>query len=141
MTPPDAALPALKTEAVLFARYLTGRPPTADVAARYLQACGRIFPAPPAGRDAAVLRFATRRPWSIGPLEAACGLTDPSASLRGRLLLMLALLETDPSSVEAFLPAPRPRLALLASLAGQGLAAAAKVAVGLPLLLLARAGR
>ena len=55
-----------------------------------------------------VTQFALAHPWSIGALDAALALTKSDAPLRKKLLLMAAILETQPEYCDAFLPRDRP---------------------------------
>lgn len=141
MTRSEVPNRSLEAEAALFARHLIGASPAPEVAARYAEACRRVFPSPPGPGDAALLAFVRRHSWAAGPLDAACGLLRPASPLRGRLLLMLALLETSPAHATFFLEPPRSRAALLSHLAGRGLLAMLKLAAGLPLLLVVSRGR
>lgn len=106
----------LHAEARCFARYLVGRTPSTEVQARYALAMGTT---PPAGRDAALLGLARRRPRTIGLLDGGLALVDPHAELRRRLYVMLAILESTPEHCDRFLPAARgPAYVLLVALAG-----------------------
>jgi len=127
-----------QAEARLFSRYLLGRDPAPEVSARYADACGALFGDEPDPRDAAVVAFARAHAWSLPFLDAACGLLDPRALLRRKLLLVLALMETVPENADAFLARPSGRPRLVMRLAGQGVVSVAKLAGGLLLLPLAR---
>src|SRR5512146_461022 len=69
-------------EAAIFARYLLRGPAPADVLRRYRDAVERLFPDPASPRDRGLLGFATRHPWSVGPLDAAAALLAPKSRLR-----------------------------------------------------------
>lgn len=129
---------ALQAEAALFGRYLIGVAPSQEAVARYVEACAAVFPGVPDPGDTVLLAFVRRRPWAIGPLDAACGMVAPESVLRGRLLLMLALLETTPAHADFFLTPSRSRLALILRLARCGVIALLKAAAGLPILLALR---
>lgn len=113
-----------------FARHLVGAEPPPDLLARYRDATARLFPAPPEAVDAAVLAFAVRHAWAVGPLDAATAFFRPTGRLRAKLLVMAAILETSPRFADRFLPAPGGRVATVARLAVVGIAAVARVAVG-----------
>jgi hypothetical protein len=134
----DAASETLRTEASLLARYLSGRDPGAEIADRYARACRALFVEEHSARDAALMGFALRHPWSLPCLDAACGLVDPQSLLRRKLILMLALLETTPDHVDLFLARPRPRASVIARLMVWGAASLLKAGAGLLLLPLAR---
>src|SRR5438046_10673840 len=80
---------ALEVEARLFARYLVGRPPPAELVDRYRAANAAIFTEPVAREDAALVAFARRHPWSVSLLHAAAGLLPPGRLL-GHDILRLA---------------------------------------------------
>jgi hypothetical protein len=114
----------LAAEARLFGRYLLGNDPPPPLVERYGEAIPALFPEPPGGADAALLGFVSRHPWSLAPLDAALGLLRPGALLRRRLVVMMAVLETDPIFVDRFEslhPGPAQavaRLAWIGTLAG-----------------------
>ena len=133
----DAAPPSddtLAAEARVFARYLVGRDASDAQVARYVLACRAHFNEALAPPDAAVLAWARRHPWSIGPLDAGAGLLRPGGALRNRILLMAALLETTPEFADQFLPRHVGPIALAAKVAGAGLVAVGNAAVGALLL-------
>jgi hypothetical protein len=114
-----------------------GRDPAPQVLLRFEAGCDRLFEtAPP--EEEAVVRFAVRNPWSLPLLDAASGVVAPDSLLRRKLLLMLAVLETDPTHQGAFDPVPAAAPRLAARLAAEAARFAAKVALGLPVLALAR---
>jgi hypothetical protein len=84
--------------------------------------------------DAAVLAWVRRHPWSLGPLDAACGLVRPGGTLRNRVLLMAAVLEASPEFADDFLPRHLGPLALVARVAVAGMVAVANALGGLVLL-------
>lgn len=120
----------VEAEARAFARHVVGVEPPAPLVARYREACARLFPEPPDAVDAALLDFAVRHPWSVGPLDAATALVRPASRLRARLLVMAAVLETTPDFADAFLPRPAGRLALVGGLGAVGLTAALRTLAG-----------
>lgn len=129
---------ASEREAQLFGRYLIGKTPAHALQRRYAAALmKRRQELPP---DRGELAFARRRPWALGPLDAAAGLLGGGASaLRARLLLLTAILEASPNHTTHFLAPRRPSLGwVLGTLALAGLRTAAKLLVGIPLYLLVR---
>ena len=132
---------ALEDEARIFGRYLVGDTPEPALVARYCAASRALWPGPPGARDAALLDFVRRRPWSVGPLEAAAALLDPGGLLRGKVLVMSALLEATPSHADDFLPRPVPAPALLWCLAASGTVAVTQAALGVLLYRLAGRAR
>jgi hypothetical protein len=121
----------LKAEARLFARYLLGRTPPQELLDRYVEASHVLFDAPPDPADAALRRFVRRHPWSTGFLDAAAALLRPAGQFRGRLLVMVAILETSPLYAEEFLPRPSSAALLPLRLAAAGTRAVARALVGL----------
>lgn len=89
-----------------------------------------LWPEGPAGADANRLGFVRRHPWSLGPLDAAAALLDPSGQLRSRVLVMAALLEATTSHADDFLPRAFALPALFLRLAASGSAAVAAALVG-----------
>jgi len=128
-------------EARIFARYLVGRDPNPAHVERYVAASRTHFPDPLAPEDAAVLAWVRRHPWSVGPLDAACGLARPGGVLRNRVLLMAAILEATPEFADEFLLPPVRPLALVLRVTGLGLAAVARTIFGVALLPLAARAR
>ena len=117
-------------EARIFGRYLVGREPTGVQIERYVAASRTHFTAPLPADDAAVLAWVRRHPWSTGPLDAGAGLLRPGGSLRNRVLLMAAILETTPEFADAFLPRQVGPLALAGRVAVGGFVAVVNAAVG-----------
>lgn len=128
----------LGLEARRFAWYLLRRDPSEQLLQRYAEACRFLFPHRLDPSDQRVIDFAVTRPWSLPLLDAATGLRRPAAPLRRKILLMAALLETSPIGAEDFVPRRCSRTRLFLELAYCGLAAAVKVALGFPLLAVAR---
>jgi hypothetical protein len=123
----------VRTEALVFGRHLVGRTPPAELLDRYEQACLRLFPdrAPP--DEEAVIAFARRHPWSVGCLDAASALLRPQGRLRGKLLVMAAILETSPVFADEFLPRSASLPGLVSRVALHGIRAVVEVALGIPL--------
>ena len=88
-------------------------------------------------RDAALLGFVHRHPWSVSLLDAACGLLRPAGLLRSKLLIMAAILEASPAHAADFLPRSLGTVALLVHLAALGAMAVGRVCAGLLLYLTA----
>jgi hypothetical protein len=130
----------LDGEADQLARYLVGRSAPPELAARYRAANGAIWAGAPARREAALVDFVRRHPWSLPYLDAAAALVQPGGRLRGKVLVMAAVLETSPALAEEFLPRDVPRGRALAQLLGAGVAAVAQAAGGLLLYPLAVRG-
>lgn len=89
----------LRTEAIVFGRYLVDRAPSEELIERYRRANEELF-AGQGGEDAAVLEFARRHTWAVPMLDAAAGLRGGAPLLRKKLLVMTAILETTPEYVE-----------------------------------------
>ena len=137
-----ASAAGLRGEGARFARYLlTGEEAVEEELARYEAGCEAVFSSSIDPGDAAVLRFAAERPWSLPYLDAACGVLDPQALLRKKLILLLAILETTTHHVDAFTPRPCPRWRALARLAGWGITGVFRAAIGVLLYPLARRAR
>lgn len=70
--------------------------------------------------DSAAFRMARRHPSLLSPLDAGCALLRRDDALRRALLLVAAVMETDPSCAALFLPKSRgvASLALLVLAAG-----------------------
>lgn len=133
----------LRQEAAALSRYLAGDGVPASALALYEEGCRRLFAgAARAEDDPGLLAFGVRHPWSLPLLDAACGLLRPRCSLRQRLFLMLAVLETTPQLAGMFLPseARRPRVRVAAGVAARGAGALLKAAAGALLLPIARRG-
>lgn len=96
----------LRTEAIVFGRYLVDREPAEDLIDRYRRANETLFGAEIGGArgasdaDRAVLDFARRHPWSVPMLDAAAGLTGKAPLFRKKLLVMTAIIETTQEFVD-----------------------------------------
>lgn len=140
--------PALEGEARELARYVAARPlqgeALAAVVDRYVRAHAHLNLKPAPGLDAAITRAALRRRALLGPLDAACALRLPGGTLRRKLVLMSALVETLPGHARDFIPPARVgTLRLARTFALAALVTAGRLAVGLPAwwVIAARAGR
>jgi len=120
----------LEIEARIFARYLLGSDPAPELVERYGAANRRLLRGPSEPRDAALLGFVRRHPWSVSLLDAACGLLRPTGLLRSKLLIMAAILEASPAHAADFLPQSASTAALLARLAALGALAAGRAFAG-----------
>ena len=90
----------LRTEAIVFGKYLVDRVPAEALIDRYCRANEELFAAAaddPADPDVA---FAREHPWAIAMLDAAAGLRGGESLLRKKLLVMTAIVETTPEYVE-----------------------------------------
>ena len=78
MEPPiDGERELLVREARTFARHLGGRPPSDALCRRYADAIRVLVPSWESPREAAVVGFARRHPWSVSYLDAASALVAP----------------------------------------------------------------
>lgn len=106
MTVANQTQAELRVEAELFGRYLLGCPSAPAAVSRYSQAVltrGRALGL----RDAVLLAFAVRHPWSVGFIDGGLALLEPYSEVRHRLFLMLAILESTPQHHDRFLPTAR----------------------------------
>lgn len=137
--PLDSGAPgSLVDEALIFSRYLSGREADPEVIDRYTRACAMLLPEETGHAEMAVLIFARRHGWSLPFLDAATSLVSPDSILRGRLVLMLSILETTPRHAGLFTARARNRAVFFFMLAVRGLSAGVKTAGGLLLMPVAR---
>ncbi len=122
----------LKREAEVFGRYILGVPPPEAVVRLYISAMLKLAGSATAVADPTT-RFAMKYPWSVGLLDAALAFRDRGAPLRLRLLVMFAILETQPIYSEHFLPFSH-NLLDVARVAISGLRAGVSVVFGWALL-------
>jgi hypothetical protein len=123
-------------EAAILGKYVLGRPINERCAAIYAQAIRSLnLEADPEGERALVL--ALRHRWAIRYLDGALALLSEKSSLRQRLVAMTAVLETEPSYADWFLPTGRPPYYFAYSIV-VALRAAATALIGLVLLKLLR---
>ena len=101
---PDSATRDLE-QGMAFGRYLLGEPPSEDALQLFVRAAATLPPLDE--REARLLAFLLRNRWAIGPVDAALALIRPASPVRGRIFLMLAVLECLPKYVPRFLPATR----------------------------------
>jgi len=105
----------LEHEACIFGRYLLQEEPDALSITLYVQAMQKR-PANGDGQDEKLLNLVLRRPWTLGLTDGALALFKPKATLRQRLLTMIAVLETRPCYAGRFLPQERSCFYLFAAL-------------------------
>ncbi len=113
-------------------RIFWGSQPTEEPASFTDEAVARRAPSAN-DHNQRILQFALAHPRLLGALDVALALTEPGSDLRRRLLLMAAVIETQPRYAERFLSCDRSKLYPLVLLL-VGLRAAARAAVGLLLL-------
>jgi hypothetical protein len=131
---PDAVL---RTEAVLFARYLLDSEPAPALVDRYVAASEALLGGSEASADVGTLRLARNSPRTLPFLDAATGILRPQSLLRKKLLLMASILEASPAFAPDFLPERLSAPRLLGRLALCGVATAAKITLGTVLLIAA----
>ncbi len=123
----------LEHEARVFGRYLVGTTPPPELVERYARACRALLPEATRSREARVVGFARRHPWSTPLLDGASGLLAPRGLLRTKLLVAMAVLEASREFADEFLPRESPPpgpTRLAAKLAGLGLLGVAQVLLG-----------
>jgi hypothetical protein len=128
----------LKKEAILFSQYLGKSNPPKELIERYINANKKLEIDVPSGIDAEILKYIHAHPWSVPFLDAATGILRPETSIRKKIYVMAAVLETSPLFAEDFLPIDSSPIKLLLQLLVYGLLAGTKVFLGLPLLLYLR---
>jgi hypothetical protein len=133
--------PSVAAEARVLGRYLLGVDPRPELVERYREANCALFPEPPDPADAALLAFALRHRWSLGPLESALGWLAPRALLRRKLVVMTAILETEPALAVRFEAVCPGRARAVARLIGLGVRSSMKTLAGIVLYPLARRSR
>jgi hypothetical protein len=80
-----------------------------------------------------LIAFALVHPWALGCLDAASGVLGPEGRLRGKLLLMAAILEASPEFADEFLPRSTSVPGLVLRIGVHGMRAVLEVALGIPL--------
>jgi hypothetical protein len=130
---PDSATTDLE-QGMAFGRYLLGDPPSEDALRLFVRAAGTLPPLD--GRDPRLMAFLLRNRWAIGPVDAALALIRPASPVRGRIFLMLAVLECLPEYAPRFLPAERSPFEHV-RIAGHALRALARALAGMVILTLA----
>src|SRR2546422_2921837 len=128
-------------EARIFARYLVGRVPPADLVERYQAASQAIWGDGVAAADEALITFIRRHPWSVAPLDAATSLLRSGGHLRAKILTMAAILEASPAFADEFLPRNVSTGALVWQVFAGGAAACLQALVGVLLIPMARRAR
>jgi hypothetical protein len=123
----------LEQEGRIFAEYLVGRPPPLELVQRYVQAHRALGAKAAAASEGGLTDFVRRHPWSVGFLDAAAALLEPGGLLRGKILMMSAILETSPAFADEFLPRAVGAPALFLRLAGLGVTTTLRALVGLVL--------
>lgn len=133
---------ALAREANVLARYLLDVDCPPELAERYAGALALRTPnsnlPTPAERVAA---YAIARPWSLPYIAATAPFFGAGALLRERLTLLSAILETTPRFAADFMPRDLSVPRLLWVVASQSLLAGTRLALGVPLLFVARLAR
>lgn len=128
-------------EGRLLGRYLAGSEVPVELLRRYAESVERLPLEPRTDSDAALLRFVRRHPWSLPLLDGAVGVARRDSALRGRLLLMLALLEASVEFAGDFLPRPRSWPVAVARVVAAAAVGVVKISAGMLLLPLAARGR
>lgn len=115
-------------------RYLMDVDPPPELVNRYVAATRKLL----GDAAASEWEFVRRHPRLLPYLDAAAGVFSPRSLLRNKILLAAAILEASPAYAEFFLEEREGRFRVLRVLIWQGLRSAVKLAVGVPLLQLAR---
>jgi hypothetical protein len=121
-------------QGMAFGRYLLGAPPSEDALRLFERAAARLPPLE--DRETRLVAFLLRNGWAIGPVDAALALIRPASPVRGRVFLMLAVLECLPEYAPRFLPATRSQFEPL-RIAGHALRALGRALVGMVVLAVA----
>lgn len=93
-------------EASMLVKYLTGRPASPQVALLYAAAVQKTRFNEDA-RHRRIWQWCLQHPWSLKYLDAALAWPQRYHILRKRIYIMLAILETQASYSDRFLPRPR----------------------------------
>ena len=93
-------------EAYILSFYLTNRQPTPEVLLLYDQALKKL-PIEFNSRQIRLWEFCIKHAWALKFVDAALGLTDQYHPIRKRIFIMLAILETQTTYNDCFLPAER----------------------------------
>jgi hypothetical protein len=126
----------LAEEFRLFARYLLGVDVPDELTLRYVAAHERML-GPADDGSCAALRFVHRHPRALPYLDAALALSRTRPLLRKKIYLAAAILEASPFYAEFFLDRSVTPARALVTLGLCGLTSVAKLAIGLPLWMLA----
>lgn len=135
---PDAG--AIRREARALARFILGREVEPAFVERYVQAHQHL-PLTGDADERAIVAFAVAHPRLLPSMEAAAALVRPNGLLHRKAILMLAILEAAPNYADEFLPRRVGWMELALVTAGAAVGSAARVALGVPLLVAARARR
>jgi hypothetical protein len=122
---------ALPLECSRIVRYLAGVEPKPELVDRYRRAHEHLLRDPPSREDQLLLDAVRRQAWTLPLLDAATGLVAPHSRLRSKVLLVVALLETDPAFAARFEEESLSLPVLVVRLAWAAVAAVAKAAAGL----------
>jgi hypothetical protein len=105
--------PQQRKEADRLARYLAGAAASDSVARDYWRAVDRLG-AGPDGNGQRIWQRMMSSPLLLRMVDSGLALTAPASDLRKRIFIMVAILETEPSLADRFLPRDRPPLYLMA---------------------------
>jgi len=94
-------------EADALSRYLVGTPVSDEVKEQYWRALEHIG-ADHNDRESKVWRYMLSGQAVMRCVDAGLALASPTSALRKRIFIMLAILETEPSHADHFLPQERP---------------------------------
>ena len=130
VSPPDDA--ELAAECVRLTHYLIGQDPAPELVDRYMAANRMLFPDEPKGSGEA--QFVRRHPRALPLIDAAAGLLKPESIVRKKALLMTAILEASPAYADYFLETSMSPYRLGGMLVWNGLRAAVKIVLGIPVL-------
>ncbi len=114
------------SEVEAFTSYLVRMPATEHVANLYDSV---IVKRSISSRDKRLLNFMVKRRWSIRYVDSALALTNPESEIRKRMLILFAILESDPHYVDKFL-APKYSAAQLIRIIATGCSAVFSAAIG-----------
>lgn len=118
-------------QASMLGHLLVGQEPPAQAVELYQQAQALLPPCLP--KEQALLDLMVDRPWLAGWVDGGLALSQPHHSVRRRILVMLAILECQPSLAPLFLPAAPVRFEIVTVLVA-GVRAAVRAVVGAVLL-------
>jgi hypothetical protein len=118
----------------LIANYLLDRDPPAEMIDRYVAAHRELLGV----ASSPEWEFVRRHPRALPYLDAAAGMFAPQSLLRKKMLLAGAILEASPAYARFFLAEVEGRARLLGLLLWQGALGVGKLALGAPLLVVAR---
>lgn len=91
------------TEAEIFGKYLLGKVPNEKSIALYEKAMEELRISPVRNEER-LLRFMLKNPGSVKWIDSALAMFRKESQIRKRMLVMCAILETQPEYVELFLP-------------------------------------